>query len=219
MGWFGKKDEYKRRAVPEPLDDPVGPYIVAPMDAPLAVNQYVAPNLVPPATQAPISQLPASHKPVDLDEEDTVVVERHQEMENDYDVENPTSTSYSRNGESEPEQRTYEHSSKHTHLNSLFNGHLMKWKFEAEEGTSFLRVPACTCQNEGDSKIRRHLMASRFYTSPTSPSFWSHWAHGNGDCGRRVVPGCLGTEIHRNDCLCSHHVTFHYYLGRTLCCA
>lgn len=28
------------------------------------------------------------------------------------------------------------------HLNSLFNGHLMKWKFEAEEGTSFIRVPA-----------------------------------------------------------------------------
>jgi len=29
-----------------------------------------------------------------------------------------------------------------SHLNSLFNGHLMKWKFEAEEGTIFLRVPA-----------------------------------------------------------------------------
>jgi EF-hand domain pair len=28
------------------------------------------------------------------------------------------------------------------HLNSLFNGHLMKWKLEAEEGTSFIRVPA-----------------------------------------------------------------------------
>lgn len=28
------------------------------------------------------------------------------------------------------------------HLNSLFNGHLMKWKFEAEEGSSFIRVPA-----------------------------------------------------------------------------
>jgi len=28
------------------------------------------------------------------------------------------------------------------HLNSLFNGHLMKWKFEAEEGSAFIRVPA-----------------------------------------------------------------------------
>ena len=28
------------------------------------------------------------------------------------------------------------------HLNSLFNGHLMKWKYEAEEGSAFLRVPA-----------------------------------------------------------------------------
>lgn len=28
------------------------------------------------------------------------------------------------------------------HLNSLFNGHLMQWKFEAEEGSAFIRVPA-----------------------------------------------------------------------------
>ncbi|KAL7576739.1 hypothetical protein ACA910_005656 [Epithemia clementina (nom. ined.)] len=28
------------------------------------------------------------------------------------------------------------------HVNSLFNGHLMKWKFEAEEGTVFVRLPA-----------------------------------------------------------------------------
>lgn len=28
------------------------------------------------------------------------------------------------------------------HLNSLFNGHLMKWKFEAEEGSAFIRLPA-----------------------------------------------------------------------------
>jgi hypothetical protein len=32
---------------------------------------------------------------------------------------------------------------KRNHLNSLFNGHLMKWKFEAEEGSSFIRIPAC----------------------------------------------------------------------------
>lgn len=29
-----------------------------------------------------------------------------------------------------------------SHLNSLFNGHLMKWKYEAEEGSVFIRVPA-----------------------------------------------------------------------------
>jgi hypothetical protein len=29
-----------------------------------------------------------------------------------------------------------------SHLNSLFNGHLMKWKYEAEEGSPFIRVPA-----------------------------------------------------------------------------
>ena len=33
-------------------------------------------------------------------------------------------------------------STKQNHLNSLFNGHLMKWKFEAEEGSGFIRIPA-----------------------------------------------------------------------------
>lgn len=32
--------------------------------------------------------------------------------------------------------------SRANHLNSLFNGHLMKWKLEAEEGNAFIRVPA-----------------------------------------------------------------------------
>jgi hypothetical protein len=26
------------------------------------------------------------------------------------------------------------------HLNSIFNGHLMKWKYEAEEGSAFLII-------------------------------------------------------------------------------
>jgi EF-hand domain pair len=29
-----------------------------------------------------------------------------------------------------------------THTNSLFNGHLMKWKYNSEEGTPFIRLPA-----------------------------------------------------------------------------
>ena len=29
-----------------------------------------------------------------------------------------------------------------SHLNSLFNGHLMKWKFDAEEGPGYIRIPA-----------------------------------------------------------------------------
>ena len=47
------------------------------------------------------------------------------------------------------DQGTYEESERNmqtvanqNHVNSLFNGHLMKWKFEAEEGTPFVRVPA-----------------------------------------------------------------------------
>ncbi|GKY93067.1 hypothetical protein MPSEU_000275000 [Mayamaea pseudoterrestris] len=41
-----------------------------------------------------------------------------------------------------PSSRRESSSSKANHLNSLFNGHLMKWKLEAEEGNSFIRVPA-----------------------------------------------------------------------------
>lgn len=150
MGWFGKKAEVKRNAVTEPLATTRrSPYNAnLPVDSVASANNYVAPNLNPPASpmqSAAVPQSPVSHSPVDLDEEEMVVVDKHHETEEDYgEVENPSSTSYSRAGESEPEPSSYaNNSSKQNHLNSLFNGHLMKWKFEAEEGTSFLRVPAC----------------------------------------------------------------------------
>jgi len=54
-----------------------------------------------------------------------------------------TSRDYSREEESAEEGRSYmEATARQNHLNSLFNGHLMKWKFEAEEGSAFIRVPA-----------------------------------------------------------------------------
>lgn len=53
------------------------------------------------------------------------------------DLEDP-SKSYSRDEYVERETDA----SRQNHLNSLFNGHLMKWKFEAEEGSPFVRVPA-----------------------------------------------------------------------------
>eukprot|EP00522_Entomoneis_paludosa_P013116 CAMPEP_0172452290 /NCGR_PEP_ID=MMETSP1065-20121228/10006_1 /TAXON_ID=265537 /ORGANISM="Amphiprora paludosa, Strain CCMP125" /LENGTH=281 /DNA_ID=CAMNT_0013204331 /DNA_START=30 /DNA_END=875 /DNA_ORIENTATION=+ len=46
-------------------------------------------------------------------------------------------------GKSQDEgEADYDLEKQSNHLNSLFNGHLMKWKYEAEEGSSFLRVPA-----------------------------------------------------------------------------
>jgi hypothetical protein len=56
----------------------------------------------------------------------------------DYDLED-FSKSFSREDYAETEMPE---ETRATHLNSLFNGHLMKWKFEAEEGSAFIRVPA-----------------------------------------------------------------------------
>jgi EF-hand domain pair len=42
----------------------------------------------------------------------------------------------------EAEDAAHTDAIRQNHLNSLFNGHLMKWKFEAEEGSPFIRIPA-----------------------------------------------------------------------------
>jgi hypothetical protein len=62
----------------------------------------------------------------------------HREM----DLENPKSTDdFSENEPCTPRHRA-EPTKQNNHLNSLFNGHLMKWKMDAEEGSAFIRVPA-----------------------------------------------------------------------------
>jgi hypothetical protein len=78
-------------------------------------------------------------------DEDMVVVEKqnHSDDESYLDVENPSTSSFTR-VDTELE-KGFEPNAKQSHLNSLFNGHLMKWKFDAEEGTAFLRIPACKC--------------------------------------------------------------------------
>jgi hypothetical protein len=148
MGWFGNKDGKKRQAATVQLAAAAEPYNSAPLEVTTTtINQYVAPSPVQtPANQLSLSggHQPVTREPIDLVDDDIVIVENRQRTEDDFgDVENPTSTTESRNGESEPEARSYGINPKNTHLNSLFNGHLMKWKIEAEEGTSFVRIPAC----------------------------------------------------------------------------
>lgn len=68
----------------------------------------------------------------------------------DYDVEDTKadySKDYTNDQQSTQMNMTHPATNDHAqpqqnHLNSLFNGHLMKWKFEAEEGSAFIRVPA-----------------------------------------------------------------------------
>lgn len=160
MGWFAKKNQGKQGATSEAIATSVGNYVLTDEYAPPAAaassskKQYVAPTpVVPPASPSqssvPVKSL-ESHV-TEADEDEMVVIDRpiqNATTEDGYgDIENIDTHSYSRAAESDPEPIAHHdtrHSSKQNHLNSLFNGHLMKWKFDAEEGTAFLRVPACT---------------------------------------------------------------------------
>lgn len=104
-------------------------------------TKYVAPS---PTQSAAKSATAASQRPASNADNDMVVI-RHPDEEDTYgDVENATS-SFTRQTDGESvHHHTYASSAKPSHLNSLFNGHLMKWKFDAEEGSCFVRVPACT---------------------------------------------------------------------------
>lgn len=161
MGWFSKKSDGKRASntVEQPLTTTVGNYILAQENAavvpttPASVKkEYIAPSPIASSIASPSQASVPAKSPVSqalsrAEEEDMVVVEAPIEncmTEDGFgDIENPVSTSYSKGVESEQEPRHESKNSKQSHLNSLFNGHLMKWKFEAEEGTAFIRVPAC----------------------------------------------------------------------------
>lgn len=122
--------------------------------------------IMPPSTYSPPDQTPTAERTalaVAAESEVTSVGEvidspttrdpKTQATSYDYDVEDQTKSyaqthqtgSYSKDY---TEQPTTTHGAsalpedRQNHLNSLFNGHLMKWKFEAEEGSAFIRVPA-----------------------------------------------------------------------------
>jgi hypothetical protein len=71
-----------------------------------------------------------------------LVIDRPPREEKPYDDVEEASRDYSREDECTEDAPSYTETARQNHLNSLFNGHLMKWKFEAEEGSAFVRVPA-----------------------------------------------------------------------------
>jgi hypothetical protein len=162
MGWFAKKSDGRNTtntAEPLTLTTDVGSYTlardnaVAPTTTASVKKAYVAPSPIASSVASPSQASVPANSPVSQtlnkpdEEEDMVVVEAPIEncVTEDYgDIENPVSTSYSKAVDSEQDPRRELSNNKQSHLNSLFNGHLMKWKFEAEEGTAFIRVPACT---------------------------------------------------------------------------
>jgi len=104
-----------------------------------------------PATTSALSDETPGLNAIESDEreeEGMVVVDRNtgkgnQVMSFEYDGDE-TKGGYSKDYTDQPStQMTHPDAQPQlNHLNSLFNGHLMKWKFEAEEGSAFIRVPA-----------------------------------------------------------------------------
>ena len=135
MGWFGsRKDGGRRDRTVEALS--AGAYrreedIAADRTSPIA-SKYA--TLSPPTHG--ISE-------VVTDTNDDGVMISRDETDDTFDDVNGNPSSFTRNTETDAENAAMSDHSRNSHINSLFNGHLMKWKFEAEEGTGFIRVPAC----------------------------------------------------------------------------
>lgn len=134
MGWFGKKD----RNTNQPLNrtpSASGRTVSAPVNS-IPAQPYVAPATSKPKPPPPPPVVP---RPESIEEEEPVMVDRNSDPDNLSGVE--AGKSYSGDYDHYEEDHTAE-AARQNHLNSLFNGHLMKWKFEAEEGSPFIRVPA-----------------------------------------------------------------------------
>ena len=134
MGWFGKKRDSSNNAA-EPLSayEQHNGRDFSPQASPR--SNYVAPEPMP----AEVESTESSH---DFTEEEMVMISK--EDDDTFGGVDENTSSFTRNTADDADHATYADGSTGNHVHSLFNGHLMIWKFEAEEGTCFLRVPACT---------------------------------------------------------------------------
>ena len=132
MGWFGKKEKTSS----QPLNrTPSSPGRTAPAQVnSIPSNSYVAPVPAKPKPTAPVVPRQESSE----EEDEPVMVDRNSDPDNLSGAE--AGKSYS--GEYDHYEEDHTEAARQNHLNSLFNGHLMKWKFEAEEGSPFIRIPA-----------------------------------------------------------------------------
>lgn len=76
-----------------------------------------------------------------VDNSGLMVVDQPPDAQQEFNNTPDVSQSYSRDGDMDQAEMGST-KQQNNHLNSLFNGHLMKWKFEAEEGSGFIRIPA-----------------------------------------------------------------------------
>jgi hypothetical protein len=155
MGWFGTKEEPKGRrkgTVTTATKSIQNKMTIEGLASQSPVSYSAAPAKVvqtsgPPTTgKSGAGSSPrvanGSTRPLTDVEEGKVVLDRTPGKQQ-FEVNETSQGSYSRaEDETADDQNSYEDTTRQNHLNSLFNGHLMKWKFEAEEGSVFVRVPA-----------------------------------------------------------------------------
>jgi len=165
MGWFGSSKDHQKKSTGSHSRSQNSPATRQPPATPGGATSIAAHSYAPPpAVQLEQQQTVPSAAPEllerrDSDDERLIVVDRPPTQKTSrsgssrvatprevvreapvgvsLDTEDP-SKSFSRDLENDYVSDTY----RQNHLNSLFNGHLMKWKYEAEEGSSFIRVPA-----------------------------------------------------------------------------
>lgn len=111
--------------------------------APKQTTGRTTATVTSPRVQTPVPKSTSAFEraPITTEEAGLMVVDQppNRVEEDAYDTSSQASPDFSREGD-----LTYVEggTTKQNHLNSLFNGHLMKWKFEAEEGSGFIRIPA-----------------------------------------------------------------------------
>lgn len=139
MGWFGKK-----RDSATPAAEPLSVYeqyneesVNTMSQAPTTRSNYVAPVTVQPQE---LESTPSSR---DFTDDMVLISNADDDDEDTFGGVDENTSSFARNTAEEADHVTYGGASMGSYVHSLFNGHLMKWKFEAEEGTCSIRVPAC----------------------------------------------------------------------------
>ncbi|GAX24834.1 hypothetical protein FisN_6Hh397 [Fistulifera solaris] len=157
----------------------------------------------------------------EADDDDALMITDHppQEDEPQYDAEEASTRGEEETAEQDA-QSAYMEQSRQNHLNSLFNGHLMKWKFEAEEGSSFIRIPAFIGA--------LGLLGTAFAGFATEDDAWNAHAIVMGMCvivmsifilildGRFMATNPLSTRAHLRNIITRNFNMFRFVWGRGL---
>lgn len=146
MGWFGQKKSGKnspQKTLEQPLSSEARESSVFHNEG----GMYVAPD--PVITTEGTDQPPSIIEHPAIEDGEMIVISKSRDHDHVYsprEADHGANSTFSKVDDTATQDHNPYSNSKQSHLNSLFNGHLMKWKFEAEEGSVFIRIPACKLQ-------------------------------------------------------------------------